>query len=323
MLARIFLLMPFAAATALIIAGCGGQTSATTPRRPLTPYGWHVIVGASTSQEAIQGLDYYPAALTVDAGDTVTWSFPTAEVHTVTLLGAGQATPPPPNDPSAPAPAGSSTYDGSAFTSSGFLAGGATYALTFTKPGTYKVYCLTHQPEQTATITVQQAGAAYPQTQAAYDAQAQSAENADLAAGTASVTSFPYTAGGPHIAAGLAPGHSSGPPATSTVLRFLDTSSLSTGPVDVAVGTTVTWTNQSNNEPHDVVFPPAGQTPPPTLSPFSPPSGGATYDGTTLVDSGVIMPGQNFALTFTRAGTYKYYCLFHDDDGMIATIVVH
>ena len=107
------------------------------------------------------------------------------------------------------------------------------------------------------------------------------------------------------------------------MLRFLDASTLSTGPVDVAVGTTVTWTNQSNNEPHDVVFPPAGQTPPATLSPFSPPSGGPTYDGTTLVNSGVMMPGQSFQLTFTRAGTYTYYCLFHDDDGMVATIAVH
>ncbi len=322
MLARIILLTPFAAA-ALIIAACAQTPTAAAPRPPVTPHSWHVAVGASASQEAIQGLDYYPAALTVDAGDTVTWSFPTAEVHTVTLLGAGQATPPPPNDPSAPAPAGNSTYDGSAYTSSGFLAGGATYTLTFTKPGTYKVYCLTHQPEQTATITVQQAGAVYPQTQAAYDALAQTAENADLAAGTASVALFPYPAGGPHLAAGLAPGLFSGQPATSTVLRFLDASTLSAGPLDVAVGTTVSWTNQTNNEPHDVVFPPAGQTPPPSLSPFSPASGGSTYDGTTLVNSGVLMPGHSFGLTFTRAGTYTYYCLFHDDDGMVATITVH
>ncbi len=321
MLSRIALATPLAAA-ALIIAGCGQNPATTPPSPPQTQHGWRVTVGTSASQQAIQGLEYYPAALTIDAGDTVTWNFPTAEEHTVTLLAAGQTTPPPPNDPSAPAPAGGSTYDGSAYTSSGFLAGGATYSLTFTKPGTYKVYCLTHQPEQTATITVQQAGAVYPQAQVAYDAQAQSAENADLAAATASIATFPYPAGGPHVAAGLSPGLFSAAPATSTVLRFVDASALSTGPLTVAVGTTVTWTNQSNNEPHDVVFPPAGQTPPPTLSPFSPPSGGPTYDGTTLVDSGVMMPGQSFQLTFTRAGTYTYYCLFHDDDGMVATVVV-
>jgi plastocyanin len=41
------------------------------------------------------------------------------------------------------------------------------------------------------------------------------------------------------------------------------------------------------------------------------------------VNSGVIPPGGSFAVTFTTAGTYPYYCLFHDDEeGMVAKIVV-
>ncbi len=320
---RTLFLAFLALAAAAAATACNGSSSSPPSVRAPFAHAWNVTAGASAAQQAVQGLEFYPASLTIDAGDTVQWSFPTAEIHTVTFLAAGQATPPPPTDPSASAPAGGTVYDGSAYTSSGFMAGGATYALTFPKPGTYKYWCTVHVPEMVGTIVVQPAGSAYPSAQSAYDAQAQTAENADLSAGAASVSLFPYAAGGTHLAAGISPGKLGGPSATSTVLRFLDTMTMSDQHVDVAAGTTVTWTNLANNEPHDVVFPPAGATPPPTLSPFSPPSGGTTYDGTALVNSGVIPPGASFSLTFTKAGTYTYYCLFHAADGMVGTVTVH
>lgn len=314
-------------AAAALLSACGSnpppRSTIQPPAGPLGSQNWTVSAGASTSADAVQALQFYPANLTIDAGDTVTWTSPTAEVHTVTLLGAGQTSPPPPTDPSIATPAGGNSYDGSTYTSSGFIAGGQTYTLTFTKPGSYKVYSLPQQPEAVLTITVQTAGSAYPTSAAAYQQQAQAAESADLAAGTSAIALFPYTNGGTHLAAGIAPGLASGPPSNATVLRFLDANTLSSAPLTVSVGTTVTWTNQSNNEPHDVVFPAAGATPPPTLSPFAPASGGTTYDGSTLVDSGVLMPGQSFSLTFTQAGTYTYYCLFHDDAGMVGTVTVH
>ena len=47
------------------------------------------------------------------------------------------------------------------------------------------------------------------------------------------------------------------------------------------------------------------------------------YDGTTLVNSGVLGPTQSFSLKFTKAGTYTYHCIFHDDtENMIGTVVV-
>lgn len=314
-------------AAATLLSACGSNPPSTStgqpPSGPPGSQNWNVSAGASTSADAVQALQFYPTNLTIDAGDTVTWTSPTAEVHTVTLLGAGQTSPPPPTDPSIASPAGGNTYDGSTYTSSGFIVGGQKYTLTFTKPGSYKVYSLTQQPEAVQTITVQTAGAPYPADAATYQQQAQAAESADLAAGTNAIALFPYTNGGPHLTAGIAPGLAAGQPSNATVLRFLDANTLSSSPLDVSVGTTVTWTNQSNNEPHDVVFPPAGSTPPPTLSPFAPASGGTTYDGSALVDSGVMMPGQSFSLTFTQAGTYTYYCLFHDDAGMVGTVTVH
>lgn len=316
--ARLSLLVVAAAA---FLAGCEGGGSSTA-LQPVPPSGWHVVAGSSSQQEAFQALQFFPSTITIDAGDTVTWTYPAGEPHTVTFLGAGQATPPPPSDPNVAVPAGGTTYDGSAYTSSGFVLGGKSYSLTFTKPGTYPYYCLIHGPEMVGSVVVQAPRSAYPSTQAQYTAQAQTAIAADLTAAAGSLALFPYTPGGAQLVAGISPGLASAAPATSTVLRFLNGPALADTALTVAVGTTVTWTNQSNNEPHTVTFPPAGATPPPTLSPFAPPSGGSSYDGSSLINSGVILPGGSYSLTFTKAGTYTYYCLFHDDTGMVGTITV-
>jgi len=318
-----FRVVLFAAGVALTVSGCSGSSTTLSPQPQPRPQGWRVQTGGSSSAEALQGLNFYPSSvLTIDAGDTVTWSFPSGEAHTVTLLAAGQATPPPASDPNVAKPAGGNTYDGNTYTSSGFKLLGANYSLQFTKAGTYKVYCLIHQPEMEMTIVVQAAGASYPHPQSFYDAAATTALGSDLAAAAASVTSFPYAPGGLHLAAGIAPGPVTGASTTGTVLRFLSTGDVTNQTTTVPVGSTVTWTNLANNEPHTVTFAPVGQ-PFPKLDPFSPPTGGNTYDGTTLVNSGLLLPGQSFSATFPKAGTYTYHCLLHDDTGgMISTLVV-
>lgn len=227
-----------------------------------------------------------------------------------------------PSDPSAQAPQGGKSYDGSAYVSSGFLGDGATYALTFPKPGTYTYYSLPQAPLATGKVVVQAKGAAYPQQQSAIDALAQNAIASDISAAQNSLTQFPYPPDGVQVAAGMAAGLASGPPANGTVMRFVTAPTETMGVVNVAVGTTVVWTNQSNNVPHNVYFPPVGQTPPP-----GPPgiagSAATTYDGTAVANSAVMPPGHSYSLTFTKAGTFKYYCLFHDDEGMVGTVIVH
>lgn len=308
---------------AAILAACGQTqtTPQTAPAQPRGPQTWHIQAGVSSQQEAYQGLQYYPNGVTIDAGDTVTWNFPAGEPHTVALLGP-RSSPPPPDDPSVAQPAGGSTYDGSTYTSSGFLLGGASYSLTFTKPGVYTVYCLIHGGMQ-QTITVQKAGAPYPLMQGTITSQALDAEYKDLQTAAQTLPQFPYAAGGAHIAAGISYGlASANPPPSSSVLRFLDGDSLNDTTTTVAVGTTVTWTNLSSNMPHSVTFGVVGQ-PFPQMNPFSPPSGPTSYDGSQLVNSGPLFPGQSFSLTFTKAGTYQYRCLFHDDtENMVGTLVV-
>jgi plastocyanin len=314
---------------AVIVAGCSGGSNpnpatvpaaTATPVRTIAAQTWHVLAGSQDSTEAFQAFPFYPSALTVNAGDTVTWSFPAGEPHTVSFPLPGTS-PVSPTDPTAPMPLGGTTYDGSTYVSSGFLLGGATYSLTFTKPGTYTYVSLPQAPLATGTIVVQAANTALPVAQSAIDAAAQIAIAADLAAAQNSVAFFPYTPNGPHLTAGIAPGLANGKPANGTVMRFVAAPNDMSGAVTVSVGTTVVWTNQANDVPHNIYFPPLGQQPP-AGPPFIAGSSATTYDGTAVANSAVLGPGQSYSLTFTKAGTFKYFCLFHDDEGMTGTVTV-
>ena len=237
------------------IAGCTGSTPNTTP--PTSPaMTWTLQAGASSAQEANQGLQFYTTSITIDAGDSITWSFPAGEPHTVTFLGHRKSLPPP-TDPTVSNPAGGSFYDGSTYTSSGFKLLGGSYTLTFPKPGSYKYYCLLHgglKGGMVGSITVQAVGAPYPRAQQQYTSAARAMITSDLAKAAASINEFPYRAGGPHLAAGIAPKLNAGPPSTSTVVRFLDRKSGSDQSVAIGVGATITWTNLSNNFPHTVTL---------------------------------------------------------------------
>lgn len=301
------------------LTGCGGSNVAGTPPPPV-PIIWTSMSGATSAQEDLHGFAFYPSSMTINEGDTIMWAFPVPhEPHTVTFPIAGQLPPPGPPDQM---PAGGSTYDGTTRVSSGVLMAGQTYSLTFPKAGSYYFFCTLHQPRahMEGTIVVQRAGSAYPVLQGAYSAQASAAIAADLAGAGASILTFPYPPGGPHLAAGIASGLAAGPTVPGTVFRFLDGATTASN-VTVSVGTTVVWTNQANNAQHNVVFPIAGQLPP-AGPPNVPPAGGSTYDGTAYASSGALQPGQSYSLTFTKVGTYKYYCLFHDDSGMVGTVTV-
>ena len=78
---------------------------------------------------AITNFAFSPAALTVTAGTTVTWTNKDGDAHTVTSQGSG-------------GPLASTA-----------LATGQSYSYTFTKPGTYAYLCTIH-PFMTATVTV-------------------------------------------------------------------------------------------------------------------------------------------------------------------------
>ncbi|HZC04506.1 MAG TPA: cupredoxin family copper-binding protein, partial [Ktedonobacterales bacterium] len=58
--------------------------------------------------------------------------------------------------------------------------------------------------------------------------------------------------------------------------------------LQVKVGTTVTWTNQ-DTAPHTV-----------------------TFRDSSLTSSALLQKGQSFSYTFTKVGTFSYYCDVHE-----------
>jgi plastocyanin len=73
---------------------------------------------------------------------------------------------------------------------------------------------------------------------------------------------------------------------------------------------------------HTLAFVPKGM---PIPSPLDPndvrPAGPNFVDGTTFVNSGILFGGQTFTLKFTKAGTYRILCLFHEP-AMESTVIV-
>lgn len=95
----------------------------------------------------------------------------------------------------------------------------------------------------------------------------------------------------------------------------------------VSVGEKVVWSWAETKEPHSVTFFPAGQRAPepgsdPALFAPTPPAG--PYDGTTMVNSGLLplgaQAGAPFEMTFAKAGAYNYVCVIHPR--MVGTITV-
>ena len=73
-------------------------------------------------------------------------------------------------------------------------------------------------------------------------------------------------------------------------------------PLNVPVGTTVTWTNNDNTVHTVTEGNPSGNTP------------------ANGFDSGILAPGKTFTHTFDTAGTIQYYCTLHPT--MLGEVIV-
>jgi plastocyanin len=324
------------------------------------PTTWTVLVGgeAQVSQQpdgpagAWQFMRFYPETITINAGDTVVWKLNSAEFHTVTFPVAGQQAPaflvPEGGDsqrlianPLAAFPQGGETYDPAVYTNSGLLsrAPGSPqeYKLTFNTAGDYAYLCAVHSMMK-GHVIVQAAGAAYPKTQAQYDAEAQAKLAADAAAaaplqaGASAVVTKPGPNGTTIYQVKIGAGDG-----TNAWMRFGQTD------LTIHVGDTVEWVQNDPETPHTVTFN-SGQTEPmdilaepqasgPPKLVFNPvvlaPAGGATYSGTGYFNSGLLQgtqspaPGpRSYSLAFDTPGTYEYICVLHDGMGMNGHITV-
>ena len=121
---------------------------------------WRGIVGVQSSDKGRQGLAFLPNEFWIHVGDSITWAFPTDEIHTVSFLVAGQIRPPFQAGCPGTTPDGSS-FTGAACVNSGTLVGGHTYSVSFPTAGNFKLVCLVHA-NMTAVVHVLQLSETLP-----------------------------------------------------------------------------------------------------------------------------------------------------------------
>lgn len=294
------------------------------------PVAWQAAVGVSSKDEAVQVNAFLPRDITVDVGDSITWNIRSGEFHTVTFLSGADAPPliivgpgGPSINPAAAAPSGGPTYDGTGIASSGIMNLGQHYTLGFSKAGTFHFLCLIHAG-MSGDVHVQDAGTAYPSSQAQYDSLALTSGNRLTAAGrTLKAQSLAGARSSGLGQAVVGAGISLGDAGSLAVMRFLPSRLV------VHAGDTVSWTNHDPETPHTITF---GTEP--VGGPFAAflPSGVDQPGHATLsspdqsANSGFVgaafPAGTSFSATFTAPGTYHFICALHDVLGMTGTVVV-
>lgn len=299
--------LPFILAAAVAVAtsvAAAGPAGAST----WTPRSWTVQVGSESSDQEIQGMAFLPSDIVVNEGDTIHWQANAAEIHTVTFLATGQSLESTqPFDPSNPAELfkqGGHSYDGTSYYNSGLLSNVAvpgfpvttSYSLTFPNEGDFTYWCLIHGMVMKGTVHVQDAGSAYPHTQADYDKSSRAQERSILRDGRQLDASLASQASNHLVLAG-------GDDGIAMVMRFVRPT------VTVHVGDTVVFSNTGMGAPHTVTF---GTEPANIFAPLGDPT---HFSGGDL-SSGILLPGWTFAVTFTETGTFKYICALHDFMGM-------
>jgi plastocyanin len=329
------------AVAAVVMAGAAGTARATE---------WQVTVGAESSAREIQALAFLPNELWIQAGDSIRFTFPTHERHTLSLLTAGQTRPAgfgstfgvlvgcPGITPSG------SVFSGSTCVTSDLLRvddeapapSVQSYSVTFPSAGNFKFVCLLHA-DMTGTVHVVSLSATLPYNQANYYQRASSQQASLLASGfsTEMGEALPGQAQSGQVIAGTGSIISTGAGAQTVSLNV-----FSPGAIFVNVGDTVEWTNLDPSINHTVVFGTEPADPRTISTSVQTASDGARQaviaSPTDSVSSGYLTPTPQdranlaqaapgvtrFRVTFTSPGTFNYICALHDELGMKGIVVV-
>ena len=316
---------------------------------------WQALAGTETPDRGSQALAFLPNELWIQAGDSIRWTFPTHERHTLTFLTPGEIRPAafgttfgiPIACPGVGVTPDGSSFNGTSCVSSGVLllpenasqfAPAPTYSVVFPTTGNFKFVCLVHA-DMTGVVHVVSQAVSLPHDQLFYDLEALG-EQVQLVADASRLRGSTAPAGGPGsttVAAGVGEvvtttGAGS---QTASLMRFLrDT-------VVVRVGDTVEWTSLDPSINHTVTFGTEPADPRPPSGNVSLNSDGdrqAVISSTaTNVNSGFLSPAPQdranlaqsapgitrFRVTFTAPGTYNYICAVHDQLGMKGTVIVN
>jgi len=315
---------------------------------------WQATAGTESPDRGSQALAFLPNEIWVHTGDSIRWSFPTHERHTVSFLATGQSRPPgfgPTFGVLAGCPgvtpAGSS-FDGSQCVTSDILLLGPnekpganlpTYSVHFPTAGNFKLVCLLHA-DMTGVVHVLNSSENLLHDQDFYDREAQHQRAQLLAEGPRMegrrfpgnydrLQSSKVAAGTGEIVTTTGAGSQ-----TVSLMRFLQQTII------VRVGDTVEWTSLDPSINHTVTFGAEPNDP-------RPPSPGVqlTADGarhavigspTDNVNSGFLSPAPQdrpgvpqsapgvtrFRVTFNSPGAFNYICAIHDDLAMKGRVIV-
>jgi plastocyanin len=330
---------PFNSIRFSVIFGCMFLLTVLIAPQPVRADTWQAVAGTQSKDLGRQGLAFLPNELWVHVGDSITWTFATDEVHTVTFLTPGQVRPA--NQAGCPGVPGGITPDPSPFDNSACVNSGrqtsGSYTVSFPATGNFKLVCLVHA-NMTGAIHVLNLSDTLPHDQAFYDERARN-QGSDLLSDGARLLVRGIAAAeeesGNAVSAGIgeivATGGGSN---TMSVMRFLR------GTTVVRVGDTVEWTNLDPVTPHTITF---GAEP----DNVNPPSMNVSVDtdgarAATIsskndsVNSGFIQAAPQdrtnlpqaalgvtrFRVTFTRPGVFNYICALHDELGMVGKVIV-
>jgi plastocyanin len=308
---------------------------------------WRATAGAEANNHGTQALAFLPNEMWIRAGDSITWTFPTPEIHTVSFLPDGHTRLP--FSVGCPGFFGPPSYDGSTCLTTPPMLNGQSYAVTFPTAGNFKLVCLVHE-NMTATIHVLAPSAPLPHNQDFYDKEAQRERSALLSnegdngdhGDHGNGAKNAVTAGNGKVVA------NGGGSETVSHMRFMDDKA------SIRAGDTLEWTNEDPVTPHTITFgtePDVDHLIPPSSNVTMDPDGArhATINSTSdNVHSGFVVAGPQerlfvgqlplgptpvpppflplgvtrFRVTFPNAGVYPYKCSLHDNLGMTGTVTV-
>jgi plastocyanin len=251
---------------------------------------WNAKVGAETRDMGRQALAFLPNEIWIHAGDSITWTFNSDEIHTVSFLVVGQIFPPfPVGCPGFSF--GVATFDGSTcVTTPPSVKGQPTFTVSFPTAGNYKVQCLVHNT-MNGIIHVLGPSFALPHDQAFYDQEVANqirnlltdsdhATSSDMDGmgmshamnsvsvhvlagrhrprGDSKTAASDSSASDLFLAARVTAGvgeitSTPGGLQTSSLVRFVK------GKIEIRAGDTVEWSNFDPEEPHTITFGPDPQ----------------------------------------------------------------
>jgi plastocyanin len=292
---------------------------------------WRATVGAQDATKAEQAMAFLPNEMWIHVGDSITWTSAVDEIHTVTLLVAGQLREP--FDVGCPGfvTGAAASFDGSTCITTPPIVKGQSLTVTFPTAGNFKLVCLVHE-SMTGVVHVLDVGAALPHAQSFYDDQAVKQRQALLSDDDHAQLAHRHR--GNAVTAGIGEIVATGGGAqTLSMVRFMEPKKV------IHVGETVEWTNLDPVTPHTITFGQEPANPVPPVNVTQDPDGalhGIVNSAADNVHSGLIGAAPHerlfdattpvgttrFRVTFTHAGVFHYICALHDGLGMVGEVDV-